>query len=102
MRQRERLVGVEVATRECGRRDVVEGRHREVRFEFGEGSGARQVERADSGAAQRTQMATDAKGGADVAGQRPDVGARRAGDFNVDIEHAQLGVGAERLSPRTG
>ena len=43
----------------------------------------------DAGAAQRGQVATDAERGPEVAGQRPDVGAGRAVDDHVDVEHRQ-------------
>src|SRR6185437_7998265 len=60
-----------------------------------------QVEGTDPRPAQRGEMPADAEGGADVTGQRADVGARGASHFGVDIEHAELPVGSEggRLEP---
>src|SRR5471030_167011 len=76
VRQRERLLGVKVAPCEGGRRDDVEGRQRERGFELGQRSGGTQIEGADSRAPQRCEMPADAKSGADIAGQRADVGPR--------------------------
>ena len=44
-------------------------------------------ETADPGAPQRGEVAAAAEGGTEVARERPDVGARRHGDLDVDVEH---------------
>ena len=44
------------------------------------------AERADAGATQRGQMASDPECGAEVASERADVGAARAVDDDVEIE----------------
>ena len=48
---------------------------------------------------QRSQMAADPEVGADVASQRPDVGAGRALDGHIDVD--ELGGAPDRHAPRT-
>ena len=43
-------------------------------------------ERPDAGAAQRGEVTADAERGAEVAGERADVGARRALDAHVEVD----------------
>ena len=52
-----------------------------------ERAGLVEPESANTSTPQRGQMASDAKGGADIAGQRPDVRAARAVHLDVHIDH---------------
>ena len=57
-----------------------------------EGAGLGEAVGADGGAAQRGQVAADAEGGAEVAGEGADVGAARAADQRVDVEEVAVGA----------
>ena len=52
------------------------------------------AERADARAAQRGEVAAGAEVGAEVAGERADVRARRALDAHVDVDEAVAAVAA--------
>ena len=77
MREVHGQLGGHVAARE-GRGDRLVQGQRQPRLggQLAQGAGRGQGERADPGAAQRGQVPADAEPGAEVAGQRPHVGAR--------------------------
>ena len=89
--QRARLRVVDLTHGERGASGVGERRDRHPlalsRLEVGERVGVLDGEPADPGAAQRGEVAAAAERGAEVAGQRPHVGARRHGHLDVDVEH---------------
>ena len=58
-----------------------------------------QVERADPGAPQRTQMPADAEVRAEVAGERAHVGARGALDHHVQLDDLALAPGGQQVEP---
>src|SRR4051794_20226255 len=61
------------------------------------------VERTGGGAAQRGEVATDAEGGTQVAGDGPDVGAGAAGDGDVYVDQVRGGpVGPMDVDPVHG
>src|SRR5438105_391458 len=60
------------------------------------------AERADTGPPQCSQVRADAERGAEVAGERSDVGAGRAGDLDVEVGSAPSGHAehGDRHTPR--
>ena len=90
-----RLVGVMSRTGKAAR-SAVGQRHRDrivQRGELVEGVRPLERERPDAGAPQRGEVPADAERGAEIAGQRPDVGAGRALDGDVDVEQVRRGPG---------
>lgn len=59
-------------------------------------------ERANTRAAQRREVPTDAEGGAEVAGERADVGARRAIDDRVNVDGITGSTNVEHVEARDG
>ena len=56
-------------------------------------------EAADPGAPQRSQVAPDAQRRAEIAGQRADVGSRRAVHLDVDIDQRSAAPHRQHLEP---
>jgi len=84
--------GVKVAADESCRSHLVERRDGEIGFELRERVRTGEVEGADPGAAQCREVAAHTERGADVARERPDVRAGRAGDLGIDIDEQLTGV----------
>ena len=96
--------GCHVLARELGRGGVGKRKHGEGRGELVERARARDVVAARPGAAQRGEVAADAERGAEVTCERADVGAARAGDGHVGVDHpgwaaAPYRGDVERASP---
>ena len=72
-------------------------RQRRGRFQRLQGAGVRERERAHPRAPQRREVAPDTQRGAEVAGQRAHVGARRALDRDVEVGAPR---GPARRTPR--
>ncbi len=96
------LVGVEVAANESCRRHVVERRQREISLELGKRSGRAEVEGSDPRSAQRGEMATDTQRRTDIARQRPDVRAGRAGHLASTSTHARSASVPFDRTPKAG
>ena len=80
-------VGAQLATRKRQQARLVEGvRQLGVLGQGRQSAGLVEPESADAGAPQRGEMPADAEGGADVAGQRPDVGTARTVHLDVDVD----------------
>ena len=80
------FVGGQIATRERQQARLVKAvAQPRMLGEVVECAGLIEPEPADPGAPQRGEMSTDAEGDADVTGQRADVGATLAVDFDVHV-----------------
>src|SRR5215469_3676793 len=87
VRERSRLIGGQVPARECGRGSLSQVDYLELVCQLLQRRGLADLIRPYSGPPQRGQMPADAKGCAEIACERPDIRAARAGDTHVHVGH---------------
>ena len=95
------LVLGQVPAREGRRGRLGQRHHLEVLGQLLQGAGVLGPVAAHPGAAQPGQVAAGPEGGAEVAGQGPDVGAARAAHGGVQVEQLSLPASSTRRMPVT-